>query len=180
MSYSEPEISRAYLRLLTDLPLALLFASVVLSATAAATLLDRRRPASGPAFRTLPPAYEALLYSALLLLGVGLSWRHYAYWSYPKWDRYWEFGEQLHRLMRHPDPQVLAVVQGFAREYPHSASPLTPFAVALGMFVLPHSLLLMHILSAAATAASLVLLRALARRLAPTARTMPFAPTARR
>ena len=174
MSYSEPEISRAYLRLLTDLPLALLFASVVLSATAAATLLDRRRPASGPAFRTLPPAYEALLYSALLLLGVGLSWRHYAYWSYPKWDRYWEFGEQLHRLMRHPDPQVLAVVQGFAREYPHSASPLTPFAVALGMFVLPHSLLLMHILSAAATAASLVLLRALARRLAPTATFWPL------
>jgi hypothetical protein len=171
--YSVPAISRAYLQLLADLPLAILFAATVLAATAAATLLDRRRPVPGPAFRPLPPAYEVLLYGALLLLGVWLSWRHHAYWSYPTWDLYWEFGEQLHRLMRHPDPQVLAEVQAFAHQYPHSASPLTPFAVALGMFAFPHSLLLMQILSAAATAASLVLMRTLARRLAPTATFWP-------
>ncbi len=172
--YSDPTLSRAYLQLLADLPFAILFAATVLAATAVATLIDARRPAPGPVFRRLSPAHETMLYGALLLLGAWLSWRHYAYWSYPTWDLYWEFGEQLHHLMRHPDPHVLAAVRSFAREYPHSASPLTPFAVALGMFVLPHSLLLMQILSAAATVLSLVLLRALARRLAPTATFWPL------
>ena len=175
VAYPLPMIHRAYLALLAAMPRALFLAAAVLAAVATAMFFDgRRKPSPRPVFPALSPWRETALYAALLALAAGLSWRSFVYWGRPGWDHYWQFGEVLHWLLRRPDPETLAAVGNFVAEYPHSPSPLTPFAVAWGLFILPNSTRLLQIYSLLATAGSVALLRAIVRRVSPGATFWPL------
>jgi len=165
--YPQAIILQHYEHSLTLMPFLLLATALAFAIVAVAQYATARRPLTQTPIPALSPLAENVLLSGLLLLGLWLSWRHWQMWGRPVWDDYWKAGQVWHIALTSNDAQAWPLVQKFLHEYPHSPSPLTPWVIALLMFVVAQPVLWLQVLNAAATAGSVIVLQRLSKRLAP-------------
>lgn len=169
--YPDADVLVRYQENLRDFPVLLLVTASALMAVAFALAFARPPTCPSRARDAHPLALAAPvqlgLAISLLLVAWWFSERHWLFWNRPLWDCYTLYAEALHTALFHPDEGMLAALVRFVRAYPHSPSPLTPALVALGMLVVHDSTLVMHAVSLAATAGSVVLVVRLGRILAP-------------
>jgi hypothetical protein len=163
-----------YQQMLRHMPQYLCVLSACLAFMAFALASKKRtRSEARRALFELTPLTEMLLYIVLLAIASWFSWREWLWWQRPGWDNYWRAGEILHHSLRIGGAEVWPHLQSFFAKYPHSPSPLTPVAIALLMFVHADSILILQCLNLAATLGSLIVLKGISRRLAPS---VPFWP----